>query len=245
MKGQSHQFSFIAKDFKFTGHYDHYFISSDESHYVGNGWEVEIFPNRTVRAIASRTYSDGENTVILTVKRNGFARFIRITPDYAGGFRKETVWRKMIRGWNGNGTLILSGGNITGRYASVRTEAYAEFLRSHGLTQIKFINSYDELVGTGHHAEYSGAGESWYVVYSDGKVSVNYNDNTPDDWNSSLSRGRYEIEAVTEATWVIVKEGMHLRDNHNGAVTLYLLKGTDLFKADIPDAEQRQAYIQR
>lgn len=232
------------KYYAIVGHCDPYFVQQDENHYEGNGWKVEVLPNGTVKAVASRNYSDGKNTVILTVKRNGFARFVRITPDYAGGFRKETVWRRMVRNWNGCGTIILSGGNIRERYASVRMEAYEEFLREKGLTQVKFLNSWEELIDRTHRVEHSGAGDAWLHIYSDGKVVVNYDNETPADWMWTCERGRNTITGVTSASWVIIDEGMHLRDSHNAATTLYLLKGTDLFKAAIPAADQREAHLQ-
>lgn len=222
--------------FKVVGYRDNYYKSHSENHYEGNGWEVEILPDGTIHAVASREYSDGTNTVVLTVKRNGFAKFVRITPN-RGGYRRETVWRKTVQGWNGTGTIILAGGNIRDRYASVRSKAYTEFLENKGLTQVRFLNSFDELVGTRHQSEYSGAGETWCDIYSDGEVVVNYHDETPENWNSNLHQGFDEIAGVSGATWVIIKEGMHLRDNHNGARTLYLQKGTDLFKVNVPDEE--------
>lgn len=187
---------------KVVDHNGVYFESISENglQAFGNGWEVTIRP--------------------ATKKRPGriIAHCERMYSDGPAVCHREFRLE--------DGTLGLAGGNVYDRYAYFRKASFQQFLDEFGITAVKREDPNQDFTG---FSAYSGAGNAYQNVESDGKIAWGYEDEPgsreyferPGN-NPNLYRGM-ETHAVTGATWAIVERKEDYRDNHNYSKILYTL----------------------
>ena len=219
-------YNISIEDGKFTtsnGNYEH---ERSEKYFLANGWEGEIQEDGTIFLEANRCYSDGENYIRVVISPNGYHK---VTVKYGDDFEEKLIRKGFLtrKGEKLNGVLGLPGGNIEERYFYFRSNEFNNFLKLHGIDQVKKIdpnNAYNE-------------SSPWDYQSSDlryEKKSIYYHDGTLEDTGKyRRDDGINPIYKLSSATWfvdkTVTKDGL-CRWSH---VTLYTLENP--MNLDLPN----------